>query len=71
MDSNQVLDMIAQNIKDARASAKKTQKDVADFCKVQRTSVANWESGVACPPLPTLVLFCQCVGTTPNKILGF
>lgn len=58
------------NLKEARSKAGLTQQDIADKLKVDRSSVAKWESGEAMPRVDKLKQLSEILGCTIDELLS-
>ena len=58
-------------LKHLRTSKKLSQDELANKVGVTRTSVTNYESGVAIPSVKVLIRLCEILNVTPDVILGY
>lgn len=65
---NKGLNMLATRLKKLRG--KKTQQQLADKLRLDRTAISKYENGSATPPLQTLYLFAAYFNTTVAYLLG-
>lgn len=61
---------LSKNLKDARKSAKLTQKQVAERLEVDNTTVSKWESGVYEPDAENLKKLADLYSKTVDELLG-
>ena len=59
----------AENFKKARTAAGLTQKQVADFLGLDRSSIAQYERGVSVPQLRNIPKICEILKTTADKLM--
>lgn len=57
-------------LKEFRTLHKKTQQDVADYLKVNRTTYTKWETGTHEPDAETFVKLAVYYGTTVDDLIG-
>ena len=57
------------NLKDLRKKAKMSQDSLAEQLSVSRQTVSSWERGKSYPDLDMLVMICEALHVTPNKLL--
>lgn len=62
--------MIFERMKDIRTYFDNTQKELADFLKVSRSTYAGWENGIDAIPLLKLNKFCNFYGISLDYICG-
>lgn len=62
---------VAKNIKEARLSAKMTQKELADKCGIADSAIRKYESGKVSPKLPMLEKIANALGTSPAHLMGW
>ena len=62
--------MIYERMKDVRTYFDNTQKELADFLKVSRSTYAGWENGIDVIPLLKLNDFCNFYGISLDYICG-
>lgn len=62
--------MIFERMKDIRTYFDNTQKELADFLKVSRSTYAGWENGIDAIPLLKLNEFCNFYGISLDYICG-
>ena len=60
-----------RNLKDYRLRAKKTQKEVADFLGIERSTYAKYENGSSEPTFDTLRRLAEYFGTSSDELMGF
>ncbi len=58
------------NLKEARNRAGLTQQDIADKLKIDRSSVAKWESGEVMPRADKLKQLSEILGCTIDDLLS-
>lgn len=58
------------NLKEARNKAGLTQQDIADKLKIDRSSVAKWESGEVMPRADKLKQLSEILGCTIDNLLS-
>ena len=66
-----VLGEFMRNLKDYRLKAKKTQKEVADFLGIERSTYAKYENGSSEPTFETLRRLAGYFGTSSDELMGF
>ena len=62
--------MIFERMKDIRTYFDNTQKELADYLKVSRSTYAGWENGIDAITLPKLNDFCNYYGISLDYICG-
>jgi transcriptional regulator with XRE-family HTH domain len=60
---------LADRLKEARKSARLTQKGVAARTPFTDTTISNWENGVSRPDVDSLAILCRLYKVNPNDIL--
>ena len=60
-----------RNLKDYRLRAKKTQKEVADFLGIERSTYAKYENGSSEPTFDTLRRLAEYFGASSDELMGF
>ena len=60
-----------RNLKDYRLKAKKTQKEVADFLGIERSTYAKYENGSSEPTFETLRRLAEYFETSSDELMGF
>ena len=58
-------------MKDYRLRAKKTQKEVADFLGIERSTYAKYENGSSEPTFDTLRRLAEYFGASSDELMGF
>ena len=66
MDSNN----FGSRLREARKSAKLTQKKLADKINAKHNSISDWENNKNKPDPDTIELICGVLGISPNYLLG-
>ena len=59
-----------ETLKELRKEKKYTQQELADKIFVDRSSVANWETGRRIPDAIFISRLCKCLDADPNLLLG-
>lgn len=62
--------MIYERMKDIRTYFDNTQKELADYLKVSRSTYAGWENGIDAIPLLKLNEFCNFYGISLDYVCG-
>ena len=62
--------MIFERMKDIRTYFDNTQKELADYLRVSRSTYAGWENGIDAIPLIKLNKFCNFYGISLDYICG-
>lgn len=66
----EVFLMIFERMKDIRTYFDNTQKELADYLNVSRSTYAGWENGIDAIPLQKLNGFCNYYGISLDYICG-
>jgi transcriptional regulator with XRE-family HTH domain len=68
---NPVAKSVSVRIRERRHALGLSQSGLAELAGVSPELVSRIERGRCLPSLPTLVMFSNCLRTTPNDLLGF
>ena len=60
---------LAERLKELRASAGLSQREVAERCELSLEFISRIERGVASPSLDVMMRLCDALGCTPNDLL--
>ena len=62
---------VMRNLKSYRQRAKKTQKEIADYLGIERSTYAKYESGASEPTFDTLRRLADLYGASIDELMGF
>lgn len=65
------MEELSASIKNFRSFRNMSQRKLAEKLNKSVNTVANWERGLSCPDVKTLIDLCRILQITPNQLLGW